>query len=247
MRGLGTVINFATVLAGGLIGLYAGHRFPERIRRTIMQGIGLTTIAVAVVGFEPLFDADRGLRRAVILIAALTLGAIIGELLQLEERLEGLGQKIQHRFGVKDEDSLGAGASHSGFVEGFVVASTVFCVGPLTLLGAVEDGLGTSIRLLAIKSTLDGITAIGFASVYGWGALASLITIVVVQGGATLAAALIDPILTSEVLAQLGAVGSLLVLGIGLRLLEIKEIRVVALSPALVIGPVIAGIVDAII
>lgn len=248
MRGLGTVINFATVLVGGLIGLYAGHRFPERIRRTIMQGIGLTTIAIAVVGFEPLFDADRGLRRAVILISALTVGAIIGELLHLEERLEALGQNIQQRFGVTDDDALEVGAAtHSRFVEGFVVASTVFCVGPLTLLGAVEDGLGTSIRLLAIKSTLDGITAIGFASVYGWGALASLVTIVVVQGGATLAAALIDPILTSEVLAQLGAVGSLLVLGIGLRLLEIKEIRVVALSPALVIGPVIAGIVDKII
>jgi uncharacterized membrane protein YqgA involved in biofilm formation len=132
-------------------------------------------------------------------------------------------------------------------VEGFVVASTVFCVGPLTLLGAVEDGLGISVRLLAIKSTLDGITAIGFASVYGWGVLASLITIVVVQGGFTLFAILLDPALTNEVLAQLGVVGSLLVLGIGLRLLEIKEIRVVNLSPALVIGPAIAGVVDAII
>jgi uncharacterized membrane protein YqgA involved in biofilm formation len=242
------VINFATVLVGGLIGLYAGHRFPERVRRTIMQGIGLTTVAVAVVGFEPLFDADRGLRRAVILIAAMSLGAIVGELLHLEERLEGLGTSIQKRFGVRNDDALDIEVKgHSRFVEGFVVASTVFCVGPLTVLGSVEDGLGISIRLLAIKSTLDGITAIGFASVYGWGALASLITIVVVQGGFTLTAALIDPILTKEVLAQLGTVGSLLVLGIGLRLLEIKEIRVVALSPALLFGPLIAGIVETII
>lgn len=248
MRGLGTLINLATVAAGGLIGLYAGHRFPDRIRRTIMQGIGLTTIAVAVVGFEPLYDADRGLRRAVILIASLTLGAIIGEVLRLEERLESLGRRIQTRFGVSDEDALETEThGHSRFVEGFVVASTVFCVGPLTLLGSVEDGLGISIRLLAIKSTLDGITAIGFASVYGWGALASLATILVVQGGFTIFATLLDPALTSEVLAQLGAVGSLLVLGIGLRLLEIKEIRVVALSPALILGPVIAGIVDNIV
>lgn len=248
MRGLGTLINLATVACGGLIGLYAGHRFPERIRRTIMQGIGLTTIAIAVVGFEPLFDADRGLRRAVILIAALTLGAICGELLHLEERLEGLGQRIQQRFGIDREDTAPISTgSHSPFVEGFVVASTVFCVGPLTLLGSVEDGLGVSIRLLAIKSTLDGITAIGFASVYGWGALASLITIAVVQGGFTLLAAIVDPLLTTEVLAQLGAIGSLLVLGIGLRLLEIKDIRVVALSPALIIGPVIAGAVNALL
>lgn len=210
----------------------------------------MTTIAVAVVGFEPLLDPDRGLRRAVILIGALTLGAIVGEALRLEERLTNLGDRIQRRFGVSDDDALETdhpSDERSRFVEGFVVASTVFCVGPLTLLGAVEDGLGTSIRLLAIKSTLDGITAIGFASVYGWGALASLITIVVVQGSATLGAALLDPILTPEVLAQLGVVGSLLVLGIGLRLLEIKEVRVVALSPALIFGPAIAGIVDAIV
>ncbi len=215
-----------------------------------MQGIGLTTIAVAVVGFEPLLDPDRGLRRAVILIGALTLGAIVGEALRLEERLTNAGTRIQNRFSVPESDALPTGhpvGERSRFVEGFVVASTVFCVGPLTLLGAVEDGLGTSIRLLAIKSTLDGITAIGFASVYGWGALASLVTIVVVQGAATLGAALLDPILTSEVLAQLGVVGSLLVLGIGLRLLEIKEIRVVALAPALIFGPVAAGIVEAIV
>ncbi|MFP5299562.1 MAG: DUF554 family protein, partial [Actinomycetota bacterium] len=196
MRGLGTLINIATVAAGGLIGLYAGHRFPERVRRTIMQGIGLATVAIAVVGFEPLFDADRGLRRAVIMIAALTVGAIVGELLHLEERLEGLGGKLQARLGVSDSDATDLKVtSHSPFVEGFVVASTVFCVGPLTLLGSVEDGLGLSIRLLAIKSTLDGITAIGFASVYGWGALASLFTIAVVQGGFTLFAALLDPLL----------------------------------------------------
>jgi uncharacterized membrane protein YqgA involved in biofilm formation len=249
MRGLGTLINLSTVLAGGLIGLYAGHRFPERIRLTIMQGIGLTTIAIAVVGFEPLLDPDLGLRRAVILIGSLTLGGIAGELLHLEERLEGLGRKLQRRLGIRDdlpgEDETDAvSRTHSTFVEGFVVASTVFCVGPLTLLGAVEDGLGISIRLLAIKSTLDGITAIGFASVYGWGVLGSLITIAVVQGSATLFAALLEPVLVGEVLAQLGTVGSLLVLGIGLRLLQLKDVRVVALSPALVIGPLAAGLVD---
>jgi uncharacterized membrane protein YqgA involved in biofilm formation len=247
MRGIGTLINIVTVTAGGLAGVFIGHRFPERIRHTIMQGIGLTVIAVAVVGFEPLLDADRGLRRAVILVASVTLGAVVGELLRLEDRLNGVGERLRRRFGVMEGSDVEQIGGHSRFVEGFVVASTVFCVGPLTLLGAVEDGLGISVRLLAIKSTLDGITAIGFASVYGWGVLASLITIVVVQGGFTLFAILLDPALTNEVLAQLGVVGSLLVLGIGLRLLEIKEIRVVNLSPALVIGPAIAGVVDAII
>lgn len=240
MRGLGTLVNLATVTVGGIAGVYAGHRFPERMRLTIMQGLGLATFAVAVVGLEPLLDADRGLRRAVIMIGALTLGAVIGEAMRLEMRLENLGDRLRRRFAPEGE-------TKSRFVEGFVVASTVFCVGPLTLLGAVEDGLGLSIRLLAIKSTLDGIAAIGFASVYGWGVLASLLTLAVYQGAVTALAVVIDPILTTEVLAQLGVIGSLLVLGIALRLLEIKEVAIVNLLPALFLGPLAAGIVDSLI
>lgn len=240
MRGLGTLINIAAVSVGGVAGVYAGHRFPERMRLTIMQGLGLATLAVAVVGLEPLLDADRGLRRAVIMIGALTVGAVVGEALKLEERLERVGDRLRQRFAPEAE-------TKSRFVEGFVVASTVFCVGPLTLLGAVEDGLGISIRLLAIKSTLDGIAAIGFASVYGWGVLASLLTLAIYQGAITALAVVIDPVLTTEVLAELGVIGSLLVLGIGLRLLEIKEVAVVNLLPALVLGPVAAGLVDSIL
>jgi uncharacterized protein len=243
VRGLGTLLNLATVLAGGLIGLFLGDRIPDRMRRTVMQGVGLTTLAVAIVGFGPLADADEGLKRFIILIASIILGAVVGELLRLEERLENVGDRLRRRFGVVEPEP-GADASqgqHSRFVEGFVVASTVFCVGPLTLLGAVEDGLGDPIKLLAIKSTLDGFVAIGFAAVYGWGALASLITIAVYQGGITLGAVLIDPFLTPEVLAELGAVGSLLVFGIGLRLLEIKQVPIVNLMPALIFAPAIAG------
>lgn len=239
MTGLGTILNLSTVAAGGFVGLWLGHRLPERIRATVMQAIGLTVIAVAVVGLEPLFDADRGLRRAVILVGAMTLGAIVGEAAGLERRLEHVGLRLQERFST--------GASGARFAEGFVVASTVFCAGPLTLLGAVEDGLGQGIRLLAIKSTLDGITVIGFAAIYGWGAVASLVTIAVFQGGATALAAVVEPVLTVEILAQLGAIGSLLVLGIGFRLLDISQIRVVNMMPALVLGPVAAGIVEAIV
>ena len=242
MRGLGTIINLLTVAAGGLVGVYVGHRFPERMRQTIMQGLGLATIAVAVVGFEPLFDANEGLRRAVIMIASITLGAAIGEALHLEERLEGVGERLRRRFAPKEEQA-GEG-KHSLFVEGFVIASTVFCAGPMTLLGGIEDGLGVSIRLLAIKSTLDGIAAIGFASVYGWGVLASLITIAVFQGAITALAVVIDPLVTAEVIAMLSAIGGVLVLGIALRLLEIKEIRVISLSPALLLGPLAAGLIE---
>lgn len=254
MRGLGTVINLVTVALGGTVGVFVGHRLPERVRQTIMQGLGLVTLAVAIVGFEPLLDEDLGLRRAVILIGALTAGAIIGELLGLEIRLERLGEHLRRRFvGDTEEPHHAVETPSAGpetrtrFVEGFVVASTVFCVGPLTLLGAVEDGLGSSIRLLVIKSTLDGIAALGFASIYGWGVLGSLVTIAVYQGGMTALAVLVDPLLTPEVLAQLGTVGSILVFGIGLRLLEIKDVRVVNLSPALLLGPLAAGIFEALL
>ena len=243
MRGLGTIINLLTVAAGGLVGVYVGHRFPERMRQTIMQGLGLATIAVGIVGFAPLFDADDGLRRTIILIGAITVGAAVGEALRLEERLEAAGERLRLRFaGSEDED--GRGSKHPRFVEGFVIASTVFCAGPMTLLGGIEDGLGVSIRLLAIKSTLDGIAAIGFASVYGWGVLASLITIAIYQGAITALAVVIDPLVTSEVIAMLGAIGGVLVLGIALRLLEIKEIRVISLTPALLLGPVAAGLIQ---
>lgn len=245
MPGLGTVINLCTVLVGGVAGVYAGHRLPDRTRATVMQGLGLATIAVAVVGFAPLLDEDTGLQRAVVMVVALAVAAVVGETLSLEERLERAGEALKRRMGASDDAQLDV-AARSPFVEGFVVASTVFCAGPLTVLGSVEDGLGAGIRLLAIKSTLDGIAATGFASVYGWGVLGSLITIAVVQGGITAIATLLEPILTAEVLAELEIVGSALVLGIGFRLLEIKSIRVVNLAPAILIGPAIAGVVEAI-
>jgi uncharacterized membrane protein YqgA involved in biofilm formation len=244
VRGLGTIINLLTVAAGGLVGVYVGHRFPERMRQTIMQGLGLATIAVGVVGFAPLFDADDGLRRAIILIAAITVGAAVGEALRLEERLEAVGERLRLRLRFAASEEEGRGSKHPRFVEGFVIASTVFCAGPMTLLGGIEDGLGVSIRLLAIKATLDGIAAIGFASVYGWGVLASLITIAIYQGAITALAVVIDPLVTGEVIAMLGAIGGVLVLGIALRLLEIKEIRVISLTPALVLGPVAAGLIQ---
>lgn len=246
MRGLGTLINLATVLVGGVAGVYVGHRFPERMRQTMMQGLGLATIAIGVVGFEPLLDDDLGLRRAVIMIGALTLGAVVGEALRIEERLEGVGDRLRRRF-APSETKTDTISGQSRFVEGFVVASTIFCAGPMTLLGATEDGLGISIRLLAIKSTLDGIAAIGFAAVYGWGVLASLLVIAVYQGAVTALAVVIEPILTTEVLAELSLIGSLLVLGIGLRLLAIKEIKVLNLIPALLIGPLAAGVIDALV
>lgn len=244
MYGLGTAVNVITVALGTVIGVIVGDRLAEKTRRTIMQGLGLVTLAVAVAGMEPLFDSDDGLRRFIILIVAMILGGIAGEALKLEERLEGAGDAIRRRLVPRRKDS--AVVERSNFIEGFVVASTVFCVGPLTIVGAIEDGLGDSIELLAIKSALDGFAAVGFASIYGWGVGASLIVLVVYQGGMTAAAALVEPLMTADVTAMLGAVGSLLVLGIGFRLLNMVQIHVVSLMPALLIGPVVEGVYQAI-
>lgn len=245
MRGLGTVVNLVAVSGGAGLGVLVGDRLPARMRATIMQGLGLATMAVAVTGFAPLYDSDAGLRRFVILIAAVISGGLVGEALGLEDRLERLGIRVRDRVGVVEDPDVPHLSDHSRFVEGFVIASTLFCVGPLTILGAIEDGIGASVRLLVIKSALDGFASLGLASVYGPGVLASLVVILVYQGGLTLAAAAVEPLMTAEVLAQLGAVGSLLVLGIALRLLEIKEVKVVNLLPAIFVAPVAAGIVAA--
>lgn len=246
MRGLGTVLNVLAVAGGSLIGVFAGHRLPERMRLTIMQGLGLVVLAVGIVGFGPLLDPALGLRRAIILIGAVILGGVLGEALGLEEKLASVGERLQRRFGVTDTDAVGHDPKAS-FVQGYVLASAVFCVGPLAVLGSVEDGLGISIRTLAIKSALDMFASIGFASVYGWGVAASIVTIAVYQGFLTAAAALLAPLLTPEVLAQLSVVGSILVVGIGLKLLEVKDIRIVALSPAVLLGPLAAGVVEAVV
>ncbi len=243
MRGLGTLLNLVAVAAGGLGGAVAGDRIPDAMRRTIMQGLGLTVVAVAIGGFGPLYGADKGLERFIIMIVAVISGGLIGEALALESRLESAGGRLRRRLGVA-EGAAGEPGAHARFVDGFVIASTLFCVGPLSLLGSVQDGLGRGIRLLAIKSALDGFASVGIASVYGIGVLGSLITIALYQGAVTAAAALIEPILTGEALAELSAVGSLLVLGIGLRLLEVVEIRVVNLLPSLVIGPLLAGALE---
>ena len=252
MRGVGTLINVVAILVGSSVGIFAGHRLSERIRGTFMQGLGLATLAIGIVGLEPLYDPDAGLRRFVILIIALILGGLVGEVLRLEERLTSLGEALQRRFGGREMgagDLLGEDSERRrrDFVEGLVVASTVYTVGALTILGSVEDGLGRGIRLLAIKSTLDGIASVGFASIYGWGVAASVIPLAIFQIFFTVGAAGVEPLLTEEVVAQLSATGTLLVLGIGLRLLDIARIRVIALLPALLFAPVIAGLYEALV
>lgn len=224
MRGLGTIINTATVLVGGGLGLLIGNRIPDRIRVIIVQVIGLVTIAI---GLRDVMNTHN----MVFPLVGMVLGSIIGELLRIEERLEDLGELLRRKF-TKPE-------SESKFVTGFVTATLLFCVGPLTILGAIEDASGKTPQLYIIKGTLDGFMMIIFAALYGVGAIFSAASVFVIQGSLTLFGTSLDALLTDRMRLELFAAGGLAVLAIGLNLLEIKRIRLGSLLPGLVITPLL--------
>ena len=224
MRGLGTIINTATVLAGGGLGLLIGNRIPDRIRVIIVQVIGLVTISI---GLRDVMNTHN----MVFPLVGMVLGAIIGELLRIEDRLEDLGELLRRKF-TKPE-------SESKFVTGFVTATLLFCVGPLTILGAIEDASGKTPQLYIIKGTLDGFMMIIFSALYGVGAIFSAASVFVIQGSLTLFGTSLDALLTDRMRLELFAAGGLAVLAIGLNLLEIKRIRLGSLLPGLVITPLL--------
>lgn len=224
MRGLGTIINTATVLAGGGLGLLIGNRIPDRIRVIIVQVIGLVTIAI---GLRDVMNTDN----MVFPLVGMVLGAIIGELLRIEDRLEQLGELLRRKF-TKPE-------SESKFVTGFVTATLLFCVGPLTILGAIEDASGKTPQLYIIKGTLDGFMMIIFSALYGVGAIFSAASVFFIQGSLTLFGTSLDTLLTDRMRLELFSAGGIAVLAIGLNLLEIKRIRLGSLLPGLVITPLL--------
>jgi hypothetical protein len=256
-RGFGTVLNVVTVVAGAGIGLLLGHRLPQRTRDVVTDGLGLTTLLIAAVSAAAVLDPD--LTRLVgtsgpvlVVLGALALGGIAGSLLRIEARLEGLGAALQRRLSTpRRRDRPGAvsdadGADRRRFVEGFVTASLVFCVGPLTILGSLSDGLGLGYQQLALKSALDGFAAVAFAASFGWGVMASALVVAAVQGTLTLVGLLAGGVLGDGYVAALTAVGGLLLVGVGLRLLRIKPLPVGDLLPALVVAPALVALVAAV-
>ncbi len=227
MRGLGTLINTATVLAGGGLGLIIGNRIPDRVRTIIVQVIGLVTIAL---GLRDVIKTDN----MVFPLFGMVLGASIGEMLRIEDRLESLGEVLRRKFSKPDNESK--------FVTGFVTATLLFCVGPLTILGAIEDASGKTPQLYIIKGTLDGFMMIIFSALYGIGALFSAASVFVVQGSLTLFGTSLDTLLNDRMRLELFSAGGLAVLAIGLNLLEIKKIRLGSMLPGLVITPLLVWI-----
>lgn len=229
----GTIINAITVLIGGSLGTLLGHRFPGRLQETIFAALGLFTLVIALA-------SALVTRNPLIVLGSLLLGALVGEALDIDKRLEQFGGWLRDQF-VKDPE----GSNSARFVEGFVTASLIFCVGPLTIQGAIEDGLVGDYTKLAIKAMMDGFAALAFATTLGPGVIASVIVIVLFQGGISLLASLGTNFFTEPMINELTATGGVVLLAIGLRLLELKEIRAANLLPAIFIAPASIALMDA--
>jgi uncharacterized protein len=226
----GTLLNVVTVLIGTTVGLVLGARMSKRIQETLTDVLGLFTLVIGLgLSLRYLLDPALPAGNDLAVLMGLLAGAAVGELLRLSDRLDDLGGWFQSR--------LARGDNPSPISEGFVTASLVFCVGPLTFLGSIQNGLSGDMQLLAIKSLLDGVASIAFAAALGAGVYLSALTILVVQGGIAGAAWLVGAGLDPELINAASAAGGLMLMGIGLRLLELRRIRLANLLPALLLAP----------
>ena len=228
----GTLINVGTVLLGTAIGLALGRRLPASMQERVMMGLGLVTL---VLGIDNALEWRH--TNPLIVFGAVLLGGLVGEAVGVERRLGQLGDALQERVSS-------GGASQVS--EAFVTASLLFCVGPLTVVGSIQDGLTGDYQTLASKALLDGFASIAFAAALGWGVALAALTVLVVQGGLTLAAGLFENVLGegSEALAALVSAGGVLIIGISLKLLGLKDVKVGNFLPALVIAPALVGLVS---
>ena len=242
--GFGTLVNMATVLVGSSLGLLLGHRLPHRTRETVTDAIGLITLLIAALGAREvtapaLATAVGSSAPVLIVLGALLLGGIAGSLVDIETRLEQFGDWLRERLSRGSTD----GSERTRFIEGFVTATLVFCVGPLTILGSLSDGMGLGPDQLLLKAVLDGFTSIAFAASFGVGVMVSVLGLAVIQGTLTLAGLLIGNFLPAAHLTAITACGGLLLLGLGLRLLGLKRLPVANLLPALIVAPLLVEVV----
>lgn len=223
---VGTIVNVATILFGGFLGLFLGSRLPERVRQTVIAGLGLFTLAYGLKLF-------LSTQNALAVLGSLLIGVLLGEWLQIDRALQRLGVWLESRF-TKIEN----GSSDNRFVRGFVTASLVFCVGPMAILGSIQDGLTGEYQTLVVKAVLDGFGALAFASSLGVGVLFSAGIVLFYQGIISLMAVQVQSFVTGAMMVEMNATGGVLLLAIALSsLLEIKKLRTGNFLPALVIAP----------
>ena len=253
----GTLINVVAIVVGGSVGAFLGDRIPDRVRSTLTDTLGVFVVVLGIGDALGTFGAELSgaLGRAAVLVVlgSLLIGGVVGEALRIEDRLERLGGWLRERI-VRRTVPAAVGAAAGGaagadqdagrarFIEGFVVTSLIVTVGPLALLGALQDGLLGDWTLLAVKSLIDGPVALAFGSVFGIGVAFAALPLLVWQGGLSLLAAAAGGLVDDVMVAALGAVGGFLVIGLGLRLLELKQVRIANLLPALVIAPLVVAL-----
>lgn len=239
MIGLGTIINVATIVIGGSLGVLIGNRLPERTSRVVIDSLGLVTLVIGGFNLMSLtnvhfVDAVGNGVTLLVVVGALVIGGVVGSLLNIEQKLENFGTWLQ---GISKRKT--GGDSSSRFVEGFVDASLIFCIGPMAILGALSDGTGHGIETLALKASLDGVSSIAFAAALGWGVAASALPVGLWQGLLTLLAVGLGTFMSDAVIASITATGGILMLGIGFRVTQIRQVNVGNLLPALIAAPLI--------
>ena len=240
--GLGTILNVLAIVIGSVLGILIGHRLSDKTSKVVTDGLGLVVLVLG--GMNVLAIADPALTSAVgagipllIVIFAILLGGILGSALKIEERLEKLGHFLQSRL-VRAEN-----ANEEKFITGFVNASLVFTIGPLAILGALSDGLGNGIDQLLTKSILDGFASLAFAASLGWGVALSALPVGIWQGLLTLVGFAMGSTMPDALIAALTATGGGLLLGVGLRLLQIRAVAVGNMLPALIFAPLITFLI----
>ncbi len=220
---LGTLVNAAAIVGGSLIGLAIHERFPERVKTIVFQGMGIATL---VIGMQMALRVENIL----VFIFSILVGGVLGEWIGLERILNNFMNSVHGRFRSTD----------GKFTEGFVVASLLFCLGSMAIIGAINEGLNSDHTLLFTKAILDGFASIAFASTYGVGVMLSAVPLLLYQGGITLLAAHARVLFSPVVVRELTAVGGALILGLGFDLLEVKKIKVLNLLPSIVIVVILA-------
>lgn len=235
----GTIINVIAILLGGALGTFLGNRLPERLRHTVMAGLGLFVLAI---GLEMFLDTQNSL----LVLGSLVIGIFLGEWWQVEEGIRWLGRALEKRIMPKNGSGDEQAARQDRFVRGFFTASLLFCVGPIAILGSIQDGLTGSYQLLVVKSVLDGFASLAFASTLGIGVIFSALPILIYQGGISLAAGQLRAVVTDPMMVEMTATGGVILMAIAVsNLLEIKQIRAGNFLPALIIAPLLVALLTA--
>ena len=232
---MGTIINTAAIIIGGILGYFFGNLLKERHQNTLNMACGVCVLFIGLAGaLEGMLSIDGTnivSGHSMLVIACMALGALVGEIINLEDRFEQFGEWLKIRTGnAKDQK----------FVEGFVTASLTVCIGAMAIVGSIQDGIYGDYSILATKAVLDLIIVMVMTCSFGKGCAFSALPVAVLQGGMTGLARLIEPVMTGEALSNLSLIGSILIFCVGLNLVWGKKIRVANLLPALVIAVIIA-------